>query len=93
MDLSVYYVFYSQCSNQHVSASIAAIFGVMLLKEHEGTNVVSCIAFTTKHHNTTTPSTHHLHVASELTSLHQASLHTGKGKGHPRTGHEGPEEK
>jgi len=87
------YAFYSQCSNQHVSAAIAAIFRITLSQEYKGTNVVSCIAVIPKHHNTTTLYTHHLQAASKLTtSLHQASLLTGKGKGHPRTGHEGPKE-
>ena len=31
MNSSVYDVLYSQCSHQHVSASIMTIFGVMLL--------------------------------------------------------------
>ena len=39
--------FISQYSHQHVSAAIAAIFRmVLLLKEHKGTNVVSCVAVT-----------------------------------------------
>jgi len=39
---NVYYVFYSQFSHQHVSATTAAIVRVkLLLKEYEGTNVVS----------------------------------------------------
>jgi len=92
MHLNAYYVSYAQRSNQHVSAATAAIFRVMLLQEHKVINVVSCTAVTTEHNNTTTPSTHHLHPASKLTSLYQASLHTGRGKGHPRKGHVSPEE-
>jgi len=37
-------VFYSQCSQQHVSASILAIFRlILLLQEHKHTNVVNCV--------------------------------------------------
>jgi len=35
MNFSVYYVFYSLCSHQHVSATIVVIFRVvMLLREY-----------------------------------------------------------
>jgi hypothetical protein len=43
MHLNVYAVFYSLNSNQHVSATTAAIFRVILLQEYKGTNVVSCV--------------------------------------------------
>jgi len=47
MHSNVYDVFHSQCSHQHVSATIAAIFRVMLLlQEYKGTNVISCAAVT-----------------------------------------------
>jgi len=47
MHLSVYDVFYSLYSPQHVSAALAAIFKVLLvLQEHRGTHVVSCGAVT-----------------------------------------------
>jgi hypothetical protein len=47
MHFSVYDVYYSQRSHQHVSAAAAAIFRVMLLlQEYKRTNVVSCIAVT-----------------------------------------------
>ena len=50
MYFNVYDVFYSQCSHQHVSAAIAAIFRVilllLLLQEYKGTNVISCVAVT-----------------------------------------------
>jgi hypothetical protein len=40
-------VFYSQRSHQHVSASIPAIFRVMmLLQEYKRTDLVSCVAVT-----------------------------------------------
>ena len=50
MHFNVYNVFYSQCSDQRVSADIsAAIFRViLLLQEHKGTGVVSCY-----HHSVT----------------------------------------
>jgi hypothetical protein len=39
--------FYSLCSQQHVSAAIAAIFRLMLLlQEHKSTSIVSCVAVT-----------------------------------------------
>ena len=38
--------FYTQFSPQHVSASVASIFRVILLQEYNGTNVVSCVAVT-----------------------------------------------
>jgi hypothetical protein len=46
MHFNVYDVFYSQCSHQHVSADIAAIFKVILLQAYKGTDVVSCVAVT-----------------------------------------------
>jgi len=50
MYFNVYDVFYSQCSHQHVSAAIAAIFVILLLllllQEYKGTNVISCVAVT-----------------------------------------------
>ena len=47
MFFNIYEVFYSQYSHQHVSAAITAFFRVMLLlQEHKGTNVVSCVAVT-----------------------------------------------
>ena len=47
MPFNIYDVFYSQCSHQHVSAGIAAIFGVMLLlQEYKGNNVDSCVVVT-----------------------------------------------
>jgi len=47
MHCNVYHVFYSQCSHQHVSATIAEIFRVMLLlQEYKGTDVVSCVTGT-----------------------------------------------
>jgi len=38
MHFNVYDVFYSQCSHQHVSAGIATILKVILLKEGKGNN-------------------------------------------------------
>ena len=47
MHFKVCGVFYSQFSHQHVSAAIAAIFRVtLLLQEHEGKNLVSCVDVT-----------------------------------------------
>jgi hypothetical protein len=47
MHLNVYDVFYSLYSSQHVSSATAAIIRVMLLlQEHKGTSVVSCVADT-----------------------------------------------
>jgi hypothetical protein len=47
MHFNIYDEFYSQCSHQHVSAAIAAIFRVMLLlQQYKGTDVVSCVAVT-----------------------------------------------
>jgi len=46
LHFNVYDVFYSLNSHQHVSAAIAVIFRVILLKEHKGTHVVSCVAVT-----------------------------------------------
>jgi len=46
MLFNVYDVFYLHFSHQYVSAAIAAIFRVMLLQQHKGTNVVSCVAVT-----------------------------------------------
>jgi len=34
MNFSVYDVFYSLCSHQHVSGAVVVIFGVMLLQEY-----------------------------------------------------------
>ena len=42
MHFSVYDVFYSLCSHHHVSATITAIFRVVLLQEYKGTNLISC---------------------------------------------------
>ena len=39
-------MFYSQSSHQHVSAAIAAIFRVILLKGHKSTNLVCCVVVT-----------------------------------------------
>jgi len=45
MHFNVYDIFHSIYSHQRVSAAIVAIFTVMLLlQEHIGTNVVSCVA-------------------------------------------------
>jgi len=44
MNFNVDDIFYSQLSHQHISAAITAIFRVILLKEYNGTNVVSCVA-------------------------------------------------
>ena len=46
MNFNVYDVFYSKCSHHHVSASVAVIFRVILLKECKGTTVVSCVVVT-----------------------------------------------
>jgi len=47
MHLSVYGVFCSSNSHQHVSAAIVVIFSVMLLlQQYKGTNVVSCVTVT-----------------------------------------------
>jgi len=47
MHFNISDVFYSQCSHQHVSAGIPAIFKVMLLfHEYKRTNVVSCVTIT-----------------------------------------------
>ena len=44
MYFSIYDVFYSHYSHQHVSAGIPAICRVMLLlQEYKRTNVVSCV--------------------------------------------------
>jgi hypothetical protein len=49
MDFSVYDVFYSPNSHQHVLAAIAIIFSVMLLlQQYKGTNGVRCVTFTAK---------------------------------------------
>jgi hypothetical protein len=69
MQFNVDYVLYSQCSNQDVSAAIAAIFRAMLLQEYKATNVVSCIAVTAK--GTITPQ-HRPHITY---TLHQNSPH------------------
>jgi hypothetical protein len=47
MHYNVYAVFYSLYSHQHVSAAIWAIFIVILLEQHDGTNVASCVAVIT----------------------------------------------
>jgi hypothetical protein len=47
MHLNVYDVSYSQYPHQHIAASNAAIFRVMLLlQEYKGTDVVSWVAIT-----------------------------------------------
>jgi len=47
MHSNIYDAFYSQCSQQHVSAGILAIFSVMLLlQEHKHTDVVNCVTIT-----------------------------------------------
>ena len=48
MHYNVYAIFYSQCSHQNVSATVAAIFKVilLLLQQCKGTNVISCVAAT-----------------------------------------------
>jgi len=44
ISFNIYYVFYSQCSHQHVSPGFLAIFRViLLLREYKHTNVVSCV--------------------------------------------------
>jgi len=44
MHITVYDVFYSKFSYHHVTATITAIFRVMLiLQQHKGTHVVSCV--------------------------------------------------
>jgi hypothetical protein len=46
MHFNVYDTFYSQYSQKHVSAAIAAICRVMLLLQaYKGANVVSCFTF------------------------------------------------
>jgi hypothetical protein len=47
MPYNIYDTFYSQRSQQYVSAATAAIFRAILLQEYKGTNVVSCVAVTT----------------------------------------------
>jgi len=49
MNIIVYDEVYSQSSHQNVSAAIAAIFRVILLKWYKSTNVVSCVAVTPLH--------------------------------------------
>ena len=46
MHFSIHGVFYSVNSHQHVSATIAAIFSVILLQQYKGTNVIICVTFT-----------------------------------------------
>jgi len=46
MHCNIYAIFYSQFSQQHVSAAIAAIFRVILLQEYEYANVDSCVDVT-----------------------------------------------
>jgi hypothetical protein len=48
MHCYIYDVFYSQCSHQHASAGIPAIFRVILLQECKLTNVVNCVTTPTK---------------------------------------------
>ena len=44
MHYSIYDVFYSQCSHQHVSAGIPSNFRVnILLQEYKRTNVLNCV--------------------------------------------------
>jgi len=43
MHFKVYDVFYSQSSHQHVSASLASVYSVVLLQEHKDTNVDTCV--------------------------------------------------
>ena len=44
MHFNIYDIFYSQCSHQHVSAGIPAIFSVILiLQESKRTNMVNCV--------------------------------------------------
>jgi len=44
---NIYYVFYSQCSHQHVSAGIPTIFRVtLLLKKYNRRNLVKCVIIT-----------------------------------------------
>jgi hypothetical protein len=42
----IYDVFYSQCSHQHVSAGILAIFRVILLQKYKRTNAAFCATVT-----------------------------------------------
>jgi hypothetical protein len=47
MHFVVYDVFYSRCSQQHVSAEIAAILRVvLLLQEHKSAILASCVVIT-----------------------------------------------
>jgi len=46
MHVNIYDVFYSLTSHEHVSTGIVAIFRVILLQEHSGANVVSCVGVT-----------------------------------------------
>jgi len=47
MHFSIYYVFYSPCSDQNVLADITTIFRLMLLvQEYKRTSVVSCVTIT-----------------------------------------------
>jgi len=46
MHFNDYSVFYSVNSRQHVSATIAAIFSVILLQQYKGTNEVSSVTVT-----------------------------------------------
>jgi len=44
MLFNIYDVFHSQCSHQHVSASIPALFRVvLLLQEYERKTLVTCV--------------------------------------------------
>jgi hypothetical protein len=49
MHFNVHELFYSQFSHQNVSAAIAPIFRVILLKEYKSTHTVSCVVVTTKY--------------------------------------------
>jgi hypothetical protein len=42
----MYDIFYSQFSHHHISASIAAIFRVILLQDYQGADVVICVIVT-----------------------------------------------
>ena len=45
MHFNIYGVFYSQCSHQHVSAGIQAVFRVMLLlQEYKLANLGNCVS-------------------------------------------------
>ena len=47
MDYNIYHVFRSQFSHEHVSGATAAILRMMiLLQEHGGIDMVSCVVIT-----------------------------------------------